>query len=119
MKGSKNDRLMPRYILKIHDGKFNQDYYMEWSTVVDAPISYGGTLEEFQEYYKEKYGNQGMKDLPSRMERVEATGSSCHFDTNGIDHYFNYNTAGENGTTLTKEEILEEYCRHWREMSSA
>ena len=60
-----------------------------------------------------------MKELPQRMERVEATRSSCHFDSDGIDHYFNYNRAGDNETTLTKDEILEKYCRHWRKEPSS
>jgi len=28
---------MPRYIIKL------EDYYLEWSTVVDAPVTFGAT----------------------------------------------------------------------------
>ncbi len=61
---------MPKYIIKITDPKDNTDYFMEWSTVVDAPITYGCSLEEFKEYYKKEYGNQGMKDFEELINIV-------------------------------------------------
>ena len=65
---------MPRYIIKLPTPI--GDRYLEWSSIVDAPITYGLTLEEFTDYYRSEYGDQGMRDLPDRMARVEATGTS-------------------------------------------
>ncbi len=34
------------------------------------------TLDEFMDYYKEEYGNEGLRRLPERMKRVNETGTS-------------------------------------------
>lgn len=52
---------MPRYICKLQDG--DTAYYMEWSTVVDAPVTFGMTLEEFMEHYREEYGKRGLMEM--------------------------------------------------------
>jgi len=104
---------MPRYAMKIHDEKLNKDWYLEWSTIVDAPVTYGMSLEEFTEYCRSEYGNSHMRlEFDDRMKRVEEQGSSCYFDTDGINHYFEYNRAGKNETVLNKEGILDKYCRN-------
>jgi hypothetical protein len=46
---------MPRYIVRLTDSRANKDYYLFWSTVVDAPVSDGIGLEEFKKEYKEEY----------------------------------------------------------------
>lgn len=56
---------MGRYILKI------KDHYLEWSTVVDAPVTFGMLLPEFKEYYRDEYGRDGYRELKHRLERVE------------------------------------------------
>ena len=56
---------MPRYILKINDG--SKDYYLLWSTVVDAPVTQGMSLREFKKYYQSEYGEQGMINLPPTL----------------------------------------------------
>lgn len=99
---------MPRYIVKLTDPATSIDYYMEWSTIVDAPVTYGMSLEEFKTYYKEEYGNQGMEGLDKRLERVEANGTSAQIDS--YESFFNFNHAGENESPLNFEEILEQYC---------
>ena len=101
---------MPRYIIKIHDDKFNRDYYLEWSTVVDAPVSYGFSLDHFTEYYLQKYGQKESPDLSNRMIRVEKNGISA-YDEN-LDDLFEWNRAGDKETTLDKEGILNKYCRN-------
>ncbi len=98
---------MPRYILKLSDA--GKDYYMEWSTVVDAPVSLGVSLEEFKEYYRFQYGNSAMLDLEDRLIRVEKNGCSCKDES--ADECIAYNRAGENEACLTKQEIIEKYCR--------
>jgi hypothetical protein len=102
---------MARYILKIHDDKLDKDFYLDWSSVVDAPITRGMSLEEFNEYLVERYGwDNTPEDLERRMKRVEATGTSA-FGYENTDSFFKYNRAGDNEKTLNKEQILEKYCR--------
>lgn len=103
---------MPYYIIKIHDEKFNQDYYMEWSTIVDAPITNGCGLEEFKEYYRAEYGRKGIAELDERLKRVEKKRISAHAPFDNLDRLLENNHAGENGTCLDKEGILEHYCRN-------
>jgi hypothetical protein len=70
---------MPTYIVKL--SKDGVDRYFEWSTVVDAPTTYGMALDEFREYYREHYGESGMEQLPGRLARVEKTGCSAYHDS--------------------------------------
>lgn len=101
---------MPRYIVKFQDKQNNKDYYLEWSTIVDAPVTYGMSLTEFKEYYKIKYGLEGLKDLPERLQRVETNGTSAHnYD---LDELIADNRAGKDETELSMEEIVEDYCRN-------
>ncbi len=102
---------MPQYILKMSSE--GRDFYLEWSTVVDAPVTYGMPLEEFKEYYRQEYGQEGFDDqvmqrLSQRLERVERTGCSAH--GKDIDTILLGNRAGENETELTKSEIFRRYC---------
>ena len=82
---------MGKAIIKISDSQ--QDFYLEWSTSSDSPCSYGMPLEEFKEYYRKEYGEQGMRDLPERLEIVERNGCSLDYDT--IDGMLARNQAGE------------------------
>ena len=63
-----------RYIIKLSTPR--GDRYLEWSTIVDAPVTYGMPLDEFTAYYRDQYGAEGMRALPERMARVEAKGTS-------------------------------------------
>ena len=98
---------MPRYIVKLQHG--NTPYYLEWSTIVDAPVTYGMSLEEFNEYYKDTYGTDGMHGLPERMARVEEKGTSAINDDSGHET-ISFNRAGKNETCLSVEQIIEWYC---------
>lgn len=81
---------------------------MEWSTVVDAPVTYGVTLERFKTYYRERYGTEGIKELPERLERVERTGTSDLIGT--LAGLLACNRAGDKEQELTLEQIVERYC---------
>jgi len=101
---------LPRYIVKINpttdpDG----DRYLEWSTVVDAPVTYGMTLDEFKDYYRSEYGADGMRRLPERLERVEKKGLSA-IDYSNLNELLVANRAGPNETYLTTKEIYTAYC---------
>jgi len=92
-----------KYIVKLGE------HYLEWSTISDAPTTFGMTLGEFQEYYQDEYGNEGMYGLPRRMERVAEQGHSCLLPYT-LDELLERNRAGSNETELTKEEIVQAFC---------
>lgn len=94
---------MPRYIVKLAE-----DEYMEWSTVVDAPVTYICTRKEFEDFYRKEYGEDGMRTLPERMERVEQKGTSCLLD-DSAEQTVKFNRAGPNESTLTFDEIRQRY----------
>lgn len=102
---------MPRYLIKLIDEKDNnKSYYLEWSTIVDAPVTFGMSLEDFAKYYQEEYGRHGMLDFEQRVRRLEEKGTTCPHDKN-VDETISGNRAGKNETELTKEEIIDWYCR--------
>lgn len=93
--------------MKLTDEKENKDLYFEWSTVVDAPVTYGMSLDEFKEYYKRQYGESSMQELEYRLERVDKNGVSGLPPYDRLESYMEYNRAGENETVATKEQIIE------------
>lgn len=97
-------------IIKIHDETSRKDYYMEWSTICDAPLTFGRDLESFKEYHINQYGQAKMNELAERLKRVEETG--CSSFTYSLDDLLNCNRAGKDETELDKEGILEKYCRN-------
>lgn len=83
--------------------------YLVYSSICDAPVTYGMTLAEFKKFYKKEHGEQGMKDLPARLERVEKTGSSGYEDESLKDAVL-VNRAGLGETRMTVDQIRDWYC---------
>jgi hypothetical protein len=97
---------MPRYIVKIpHEG---QDYYLDWSTIVDAPVTYGLSLDEFKEYYRGEYGRSSLMELDERLARVNEKGTSSVFHKN-LEDLICCNRAGANEAKITLPEIIQRY----------
>jgi len=94
---------MPCHIIKL------RDKYLEWSTIVDAPLTPGLTLEQLKEHIRDKYGSESLDRLPSRLERVEKYGTSM-LEGISVGDLIAGNRAGENETRLTEDEIYERYC---------
>lgn len=94
---------MPRYILKL------DDLYCEWSTIVDAPVTAFMPLDKFKAYYRNEYGEDGMRNLDSRMARVDRKGvSSLIHDSPG--ELIAGNRAGKGESELSKKELLRQYA---------
>lgn len=99
--------------------------YLEYSSVVDAPVTWGCTRKEFEAYYRKEYGESGMQDLASRLERADGKGSSSHLDKS-IEDAICCNRAGRDESRLTLEQLIEFYCvarkgkppmgKSWREI---
>lgn len=101
---------MPRYIIRLTEG--GRAWYLEWSTVVDAPVTFGMPLDEFRRYYRETYGTEGMRGLPDRLERAKRTGSSSMVGGYmTADDAITPNRAGPHETELSKAEIIDWYCK--------
>lgn len=98
---------MGRSIVKLpYKGK---DYYLLWSSIVDAPITYGVPLKELEDYLREEEGARYMReDHPRRMERVEKYGtSSLHGET--PEEFIVVNRAGPDEQRITLEGIIYQY----------
>ena len=85
------------------------DYYLEYSSIVDAPIMFGLTLEEFKDYYRTKYGTSGMDGLGARLERADLYGTS-YLEKQNVGDAISCNRAGPDNSELTEEEIYQAYC---------
>lgn len=99
---------MPRYIVKLIDPADNSEWFMEWSTVVDAPVTWGLTRDEFTERYRLTYGASAMAEFADRMARVDTTGTSA-LDTT-LDEIIAGNRAGDNEKELSYADIVARYC---------
>ena len=86
----------------IRDDKDNKEYWLGWSSIVDAPITIGMTISDYREWYRKEYSSSLLNDLLNGRVISE-------YDA------IRYNRAGENEKQLTKEELLDEYCRNKEE----
>lgn len=86
---------MPRYLVKLAD-----DAYVEWSTVVDAPVSSVMTRADV------------LLDDPARVMRCDANGhSATWFEPQTVEQLVAGNRAGDGETELSVEEIIEQYTQ--------
>ena len=94
---------MGHAIIKL-DGK-----YLVWSSVVDAPITYGLSLWELKGWLQEEYGQVGLDWLEKKQRQIETTGISEQLYT--LENLLSGNRAGPNERELTRREIITAYCR--------
>lgn len=99
---------MPHYIVKLQTQ--NGPRYLDWSTVVDAPVTHGMTLQAFKTWYREERGAEGMRTLPDRLKRVESKGVSA-LDYVSVDELISHNRAGPKETCLTYAQLVARYCQ--------
>ena len=99
---------MPTYIHKYPEA--GDRCYLMWSTVVDAPVTYGMTRGELESYYKERHGSEGMRELSARLARADARGTSCQMGDDSPDDDIAVNRAGRGERKLTRADIVEWYC---------
>ena len=111
---------MSRFILKTQHPELLTPVYAEYSTVVDAPVTYFMSLADFLIHYREEYGNSGMEDLKERMKRVESKGTSAMM-YDSFEDTVRYNHAGPRGSRLSQVDIVraflsEEAYDNWNKM---
>lgn len=98
---------MGRFICKIpYEG---EDYYLIWSSIVDAPVTFGMKLEEFTDFMREEEGQRYMKTEHShRMERVDRFGTSI-YRGESVEDLIILNRCGPQEQCLTLEDIIKKY----------
>lgn len=90
---------MPQLIVKVDDG------YVLWSTVSDSPETFIVTAEQLTAHVRKEHGEHGVRELASRLERVEKKGTSSMLDESADDTMW-LNRAGLDETALTKKQLL-------------
>lgn len=78
------------------------DKYLIWSSIVDAPITYGGTLEQIRNYWKSEFGRVGLEEL----DRDIASGRKWW---RTVEEMVDCNRAGKDETKLTAEAIVKHF----------
>lgn len=94
---------MPRFIAKV-----GEDQYLEWSTVVDAPVTNIMSRDMMLEYLREQYGRYDYPIQMDRLRRADEHGTSS-IDKTSFEDLASYNRAGDNEECLTVEQIIEKY----------
>lgn len=88
----------------------HKGWFFEWSTVVDAPVTYGMTRLQYEAYYLEENGTRSASELAERMKRTLEKGTSAHDYSSAEELMEGYNRAGFRETYLTPDEIIRIYC---------
>jgi hypothetical protein len=101
---------MPRYLIKLTDPDNPWDWrVMEWSTVVDAPVTYGLTVAEAERLHEvdPRYSDCVFHE---RLYRMHTKGhSNMVFDPEGPDARVACNRAGPDEESLDRRQIWKRY----------
>lgn len=98
-------------ILKFTDKETSINYYLWWSSVVDAPTGTVATEETLDEWAKNLYPYSPPLAIASAVYRARENGSSASDTIVNIAEEIRGNRAGEDEAELTVEEIIARYCR--------
>lgn len=96
---------MGRCIVKLADEK-----YVEWSSIVDAPVTYIFDRKGMKEWLDAQYGLSSVEENEKRLARADKHGTSMlgpHYEN--VEQFITCNRAGENEEFLTLKEIIERY----------
>ena len=102
------------HILKLTEG--DKIWYLGWSDAFDRPATVGMSRGEFVEWYTQEYMkcedyDQRTPPLAERLERADKTGTSAMYSHGTLDACLSFNRAGKNDQRLTKEQLIEFYCK--------
>ena len=87
----------------------HQGHWFAYSSIVDAPITYGLTADELREWWRDEYGRRDMAHLETRMERALEYGTD-HIRREDLADLIRMNRAGFKGTNLTLDQMIQIYC---------
>ena len=90
-----------------------KDKYFYWSTIVDAPITKGMSLEEFRKRYIEECRRSGHKNQFNKtiktLEKCSVSNGIGWNAYNTLEDAIIPNRAGDNEKSISIEEIYEKY----------
>lgn len=98
---------MGRFLIRVDTDQGPR--YLDYSTIVDAPITNGMTREECSAYLLEENGRRYEHEIEPSIARADAHGTSCRSATSATEAIL-CNRAGPNETKATLAEIVERYC---------
>ena len=98
---------MGNYLIRLTDDRVTPptEHYMEWSSIVDAPIRSSTSLDEMQLHQWRKHGDEGIE--PSRFVRLASKGTSSHLHE--LKDIIGYNRAGLEETSLSVHQLIDVY----------
>jgi hypothetical protein len=100
---------VPSFYVRVGDTEPDGPWVVEWSTVVDAPVTYGMRRDEVEKHHREQYGVDGAVRLPRLMSELDARGISSRGTSR--ETVLQVNRAGHHEACATEAEIVEWYCR--------
>lgn len=109
---------MARFFVRLHNpDETSQTAVVEWSSVVDAPLTHGMRTEgEIREHVGHTYGALALASLPERLERLEAYGHTLVGQPNETpEGIIAGNRAGPRGGRLGMRGLWRKYCAASRE----
>lgn len=90
--------------------KLADEEYVEWSTVVDAPVTYAMTRDEMTAYLREEYGRQREHETPARLDRCDKQGHSALWGQSAnetVEEFIRGNRAGPDESEASLEQLRE------------
>ena len=96
---------MGRFVVKL-----GPNQYVEWSSVVDAPVTNIMARHEMIQYLDHQDGARAFHENRERMKRADEHGTSCMAPTSR-DDIIQFNRAGENEKCITLAQIKRRYKR--------
>jgi hypothetical protein len=95
---------MPKFVVKL------KDKYLEWSTVVAAPVTRGMTREQMARYLMQRETELAERSVEEVLKRADEYGTSRFPWEEGIRAALVCNRAGDGEVEITQDEIYEKYC---------
>ena len=89
------------YTIVHHEGRF-----LEWSSIIDAPICFGMDAVAFRDWCVAKYGTEGAWNLQRRMDDAVTYGSSAK---QSLKEIVWHNRAGPGEGQMTVEDVIRFY----------
>ena len=62
------------------------------------------SLDQLKKYFKEEFGNEGLRDLDNRLQRAHQTGTSYYLGN--LESLLSMNRAGENEKHLSFKQCI-------------
>lgn len=105
---------MGRGIIALKDKQENV-YYLDWSTICDAPVTNGMTRKELIQYLAENRGYKKCRcgcncAAEAVLAHIDKYGHSWTGLSKPVEDIISHNRAGTGDTSLTIDELIQYYC---------